>query len=381
MASVSAAVFDELESEEREDSSLRLLARTSLPLPAAVDRVAEAVVAAWSVYDGVQLPRHQSFVAPTPAGPVLWVPDTWDLLDRLPGLVDALDQAGVRDARLELVDDEDPRVVDLTRPVDFLECRLAVRASQVGPEPDYAVAYWRLAEDVRAAQIALAADWCLALPAAGLTAYVNTGMVSARVPTDRVAELLRTAVETVFGHGPAGGLHVRLVVESGSAFRMAVLSFESAHISFVDGSTSRSDFDWARSLAALRTVITDAAPYTVRGMVKRGTDWAYVGDRTLRDDWVPIPRQSAWAPGLPDEPWGPEIQRAAEARYLLDAFGVVVVPGSDPVPAAPGWTATPIGPVTLVQHHDLDAWFAAERPDTAVLTGARDDLRDLLPPH
>ena len=381
MASVSAAVFDELESEERDDSSLRLLVHTSLPLPAAMDRVVEAVVAAWSAYDGVQLPRYQSFVAPAPAGPVLWIPDSWDLAERLPGLIEALDRGGVSDAQLRLFDQVNPQVIDVSRPVDLLECRLAVRARQVEPQPGYAVAYWHIQEDIQEALIALAADWCLALSAASLTAYVDTGMVSARVPTDRVTDLLRVAVETVFGDGPAGGLHVRLFVESGSAFRMAVLSFESAHMSLVDGSTRRSDLHWAQSLAAFHTAIIDAAPFTVRGMVKRGTQWAYVGDRTLRDDWVPIPHQRAWAPTLPYEPWGPEIQRATESRYLLDAFGVVVVPEADPVPTARGWTATPVGPVTLVQHDDLDAWFAEQRPDPAVLADAREDLRILLPPQ
>jgi hypothetical protein len=107
--------------------------------------------------------------------------------------------------------------------------------------------------------------------------------------------------------------------------------------------------------------------------------WAYAGNDTLEHDWVPVPHLRSWAPEADQASFRVELQRAAEERHLLDAFGVFAVPATDPAPASAHWTGTPVGPLTLWQHDDPAAWFGTDTPSPDVLTAARSDLRELLP--
>lgn len=85
------------------------------------------------------------------------------------------------------------------------------------------------------------------------------------------------------------------------------------YVSFVDGAMRRADFDWAGSLAAVTSVLARAGGWAVRGFVKRGSDWFRSGARALEGGWLSASQQ-----------------RAEEEQYLLDAFGVVVLPGAGP---------------------------------------------------
>lgn len=381
MAEVAEELSRALRDDEIQGSEIYIVVRTGLPLATAVERVDAAFTAELLKADEGAWDSGGSMVAPTLEGPALVV-QTYELARRLPGMVAELDRAGVTDGRIEMYDPTWPAVTEAPRPTHFLECRLAVRGQRVPPGPGNAMGYWVVDPVIRRTIVGQAARWCLDLPAERVNCFLNAVLVPSSVPVSQVREMLELTARTVFGEHDLGGGQVHLIVEAGGRFRMAVLSLFSAHVSFVDGSIRRSDFDWGRSLSAVAAPLRSSSEWAARGFVKRGRNWDATGEDTLRTtDWVPVSRTLAIRAAQPGGRWPrARDQRDLEERYMLDAFGAFVVPvtARDFVPA--GWAVTRTGSNFLVEHANPESWFGQEKPDPQTLESSRRELGDLLPP-
>jgi hypothetical protein len=379
VAEIAEAVWAWLRDPERDQDSIWLRVRTGLPMESALRRVREAMTAEGRAAepDGINFGPG---VVPTPDGPTVLVDDL-DLGQRLPVMAAELDRAGVTDGRIELYVAPAHHVLSAPEPLAFLECRLAVRADRVPPWPWNVYGAWLPDLGTRDRIDTAVADWCLAAPGPHTAIYLHADGVTTDVPAGRLREVLAATERAGFAPPDSDIQEVRVVVEGGGGFRMAVLAYTSGHVSFVDGSVTAASFEPTRSAAAVTAPLADAG-WAVRGFVKRGGKLFSTGHYTLEQDWVPYPAgQTPVGPGLTG--WGMALhQREREQHTSLDAFGVLVLPAAEAelVPGGGDWTIEAMGDLVIVRHRDPDAWYASPRPDPDVLAAARRDLARLLPP-
>jgi len=361
MGVVADEVWDEWDSRGREFESINVLVRTNLAPEEAYHRVKAAFDATWP--DPQQWPA-EIIISPTVYGAGLKLLNCEELTEVLLPMIGQFANAGVSDPRIELYPKRTMALLDAPRPTPFIEWRLAVRATQQSLSR-----HWQIDERLLEEIYTTAAKWCLELPHDQRTSYIDAGMLCFPVPEQHAAHWLAVAAQAL---EPLSS--VRLVVEGDDGtFRMAVLCPAAAQLSFADGTLTTAQFDWAHSLSALRGLVDEHADKWARsGFVKRGGHWGQVGPTTFaRGNWVATPNRITSSK---------LDQRAIEEDHILDACGILVLDHETARHVPRTWTIDVLGHESvLVQHHDLDAWFAAEHPDEQTLDTARAELRELLP--
>lgn len=310
-------------------------------------------------------------VSATVQGPLLTITRYKDLRPVLEDLATELTLAGLSDAKLSLAHPDWARVQTETSPAHFLECRFAARG-----KPGYLPRdRWTVDKTDLRRIINDVTDWCLALPDARRTARIDAGDFTFVAPRDRIDYMLvaNTWLATHRLNVRRVEAPVRLVVESGHAFRMAALFPKTAHVSLVSGSTSEAGFDLSRSLDAIREVLADPPAWAEQALVKRGGQVDAVGDKTLTRDWVPV--LQSFIEDVAE-------QRFREKRYVLDAFGMMLLPADRArrIPQMGDWTVSTARDRILVEHRNSQAWFGDVKPDPETLDAARRQLKGVIPP-
>lgn len=371
MGIVADEVWDEWETGDtrgREFESIDLVVRTDLAPEEGYRRVRAAFDAA---FPDEQWPAELR-ISPTVYGVGLCLVNCEELTDLLFPATARFAAAGVSNPRVELFPEETMKLWSPPERPRFLECGLAVRASQL-PSDHPPARNWQIDENLLAEIYQGAARWCLELPCQQRMAYIVAGMLSFPVPEQQLAHWFGVAAHAIEPLDSA-----RLVVEGEDhTFRMADLDPASARLSLADGAVAASGFGWLDSLNALRDAIGQfAATWARTGFVKRSCAWQQLGTWTFgAANWVPVPHK---IPGH-----GP-YQRAIQEDHIVDACGVLVLDKktAERLPRTATWAVEPLGPGTvLVQHRDLAAWFRRSHPDPDTLDSARADLHDLLPPQ
>jgi hypothetical protein len=365
---VADEVWDEWETRGREFESIDLVVRSNLAPEETYRRVRAAFDAA---FPDEQWPAELR-ISPTVHGAGLCLLNCEELTDLLFPAMARFGEMGVSDPRIELFPDPTMKLLSPPELPRFLECGLALHASQ-RPSERAPARHWDIGPDLLTEIYARTANWCLDLPQQRRTAYICSGMLAYPVPEPQLAHWFSLAVQAVEPLASAW-----LVVESeDGTFRLADLEPASAHLSLVDGAVCAPGFGWLDSLNALRGALNSfAADWARSGFIKRGCAWQQLGSWTFgAGNWVPIPHK---IPGH-----GP-YQRATQEDHILDACGVLILDKktAERLPRTPTWTIEPLGTHNvLVQHHDLEAWFRKMHPDQHTLDTARADLHDLLPPQ
>lgn len=367
MVTVAQSIWDYANSESGlERESFWLCMKSQLPLPDAVDALVGAIDAAWPA----PMDHPADFcLSAAGTGPVLKVKDWEELAPVVEPLATQLERADLLECSLDLVWPHWARMQAARHAVALVECRFAVRATSGSGSKDAWIvdpADWHDVID----DLAL---WCLDLPAPDIQTYVVSGLFTSLAPAAQLTDLLGLNAQLAISAAPLTYDRVRLIVESGDAFRMAELSLRSAHASIVDGSASLAEFDWRKSLGAVRAMLIRPPDWVTQAIVKRGNHWGNVGETTLGNDWVPVPHEFSR---------NGSAQRGLEERYSLDAFGAMLLRAAVArrLPPSDDWRPTWAADFCLLEHRNLESWFGGPKPDPSTLESARTQLRGVLPP-
>jgi hypothetical protein len=157
-------------------------------------------------------------------------------------------------------------------------------------------------------------------------------------------------------------------------FRLAYLDLGGGHVFFALGDTSHLGDRWSQLIQQMRDLLGRCTDWATYGLVKRASStYTIMTDQSLREDWVEMPHRREYA--------HPQQLRRLEDRLVQDAFGLQMLSAGhrDRLPITPDWRITELGnDCVLVEHRNLDAWYAQAKPSLKVLQSARRDFHALL---
>jgi hypothetical protein len=300
-----------------------------------------------------------------------------DFEDLLRGIAEGLRARGV-DGEFGLYEPEGiPEIPEL---VDLFECHLRLKGERA-PLPN-GHPFWKPAADALANAVEVGIAWCRGngsdLPLSLTVRLLPPVRLGAE---DDIERYLMDGIESASEVGV-----VYLTCAAPDRFCTFAIKPSTGRVGLIEGGAAATD-DWQSSVRRLTEAMRTSAPWTVYGLVKRGSRRmdAILGT-SLPSDWLEIPHMNALV----------QSRQAFEDRFVPDVFGVQLLSAGhrEHIPDGPDWRVEPLGSGrVLVEHVDRAAWFDGSLvrfgghgnpyddpypPTPAVLARARADFDPIL---